>query len=144
MRLAELRKQAGLSQKQLAAILKCSQNMISQWENGTRDPGTKTLKLMAECFNVSIDYILEHDSAAAAPQVKHDTSPDNGHECAPVNLSPKSSAENFILNNCEKILIKKYRQLSSDAQARIDKLIDFEIFSQNADNTALLEDTGSA
>lgn len=61
MRLIELRKQAGLSQKQLASILNYSQNMVSQWENGTRDPSTETLKCIADYFNVSIDYLLEHE-----------------------------------------------------------------------------------
>lgn len=61
MRLTELRKQAGLSQKQLASILNYSQNMVSQWENGTRDPSTETLKALADFFNVSIDFLLEHE-----------------------------------------------------------------------------------
>lgn len=52
--------------------------------------------------------------------------------------------DELCLSSQEKLHLSKYRQLSSDAQARIDKLIDFEIFSQNADNAALLEDTGSA
>ena len=51
MRLIELRKQAGLSQKQLASILNYSQNMVSQWENGTRDPSTETLKCIADYAN---------------------------------------------------------------------------------------------
>lgn len=52
--------------------------------------------------------------------------------------------DDLCLSRLEVMHLKKYRQLSSDAQARIDKLIDFEIFSQNAENAALLEDVGSA
>lgn len=58
MRLAELRMAKKISQKDLAAQIGYSQNMISQWENGTRDPGTAVLKKLSKYFNVSIDYLL--------------------------------------------------------------------------------------
>ena len=58
MRLTEIRKQAGISQQRLAKELKYSQNAISQWENGVRDPGTDTLIALADFFNVSIDCLL--------------------------------------------------------------------------------------
>lgn len=64
MRLAELRRQAGISQRTLANALNCSQNMISHWENGSRDPNTDTLKAIADYFNVSIDYLLEREATA--------------------------------------------------------------------------------
>lgn len=47
MRLAELRNNKKISQKELATQIGYSQNMISQWENGTRDPGTEVLKKLA-------------------------------------------------------------------------------------------------
>ena len=71
MRLAELRKKAGLSQRNLAIILNCSQNMVSQWENGTRDPSTDTLKALADYFHVSTDYLLGRNFPSA------DTPPEN-------------------------------------------------------------------
>ena len=58
MRLAELRNSRKISQKDLAAIIGYSQNMISQWENGTRDPGTEVLKQLADFFGVTVDYLL--------------------------------------------------------------------------------------
>lgn len=70
LNLMELRKAKGLSQKQLAAILGCSQNMISQWENGTRDPGTETLILISNYFNVSIDYLLGRTDVSNEPTQK--------------------------------------------------------------------------
>lgn len=58
MRLAEIRKKSGLSQSGLAKQIGYSQNMISQWENGLRDPNTQTLIILANFFNVTIDYLL--------------------------------------------------------------------------------------
>ena len=62
MRLAELRNNKKISQKELATQIGYSQNMISQWENGTRDPGTEVLKKLAAFFDVSVDYLLGEDN----------------------------------------------------------------------------------
>ena len=64
IRLSELRKSKGLSQKQLAEKLSIAQNTLSQYETGKRDPDTETLKRIGEFFNVSIDFILgnEHNT----------------------------------------------------------------------------------
>lgn len=36
-----------------------NQNTISRYENGEREPGIAELILIADYFNVSIDYLLE-------------------------------------------------------------------------------------
>ena len=36
-----------------------SQNTISRYENGEREPGLEELVRIADYFNVSIDYLLE-------------------------------------------------------------------------------------
>lgn len=68
MRLAELRRQAGVSQKALATALNCSQNIISQWETGARDPSTDTIKAIADYFNVSTDYLLERETVVTGTE----------------------------------------------------------------------------
>ena len=107
MRLLELRKLAGLSQKELAKILNCSQNMISQWENGTRDPSTDTLKAMADYFNVSTDYLLGRTD-------------ENAITSAAV---PKQEA----LTQQEETHIKKYRQLDADGREDVDDYVDMKL-----------------
>lgn len=59
MRLKELREKRGLSQLQLAMDLNLNQNSISRYENGTREADYATLILIANYFNVSLDYLLE-------------------------------------------------------------------------------------
>lgn len=39
--------------------LNMSQNTISRYENGEREPGLEELVRIADYFNVSIDYLLE-------------------------------------------------------------------------------------
>lgn len=59
MRLKALRKERGVSQVKLAIDLNLSQNSISRYETGVREADYKTLIMLADYFNVSIDYLLE-------------------------------------------------------------------------------------
>lgn len=59
MRLKELRKSKGISQLKLAMDLSMNQNTISRYETGERQADYKTLIIIADYFNVSIDYLLE-------------------------------------------------------------------------------------
>lgn len=59
MRLKELRKMKKVSQIKLALDLNMSQNSISRYETGEREPDFASLIKIADYFNVSIDYLLE-------------------------------------------------------------------------------------
>lgn len=59
MRLKELRKKHHMTQQRLAIELSMSQNTISRYETGEREADYKTLILLADYFQVSIDYLLE-------------------------------------------------------------------------------------
>ncbi len=59
MRLKELRKSKGISQLKLALDLNTNQNTISRYETGEREPGIHELVIIADYFNVSLDYLLE-------------------------------------------------------------------------------------
>ena len=59
MRLKELRKARGISQQKLAIDLNMNQNSISRYENGQREADYKTLIMLADYFNISVDYLLE-------------------------------------------------------------------------------------
>ncbi len=59
MRLKKIRESKHISQIKLAMELNMNQNTISRYENGEREPGIAELILIADYFNVSIDYLLE-------------------------------------------------------------------------------------
>ena len=59
MRVRELRLERNMSQQRLAMELSMTQNTISRYENGEREPGIKELIRIADYFNVSLDYLLE-------------------------------------------------------------------------------------
>ena len=58
VRLKELRKKKGISQQRLATDLNTTQNTISRYETGEREPGIDELIKIADYFNVSVDYLI--------------------------------------------------------------------------------------
>ena len=59
MRLKELRRTRHITQLKLALDLNMSQNTISRYETGEREPGLTELVKIADYFDVSVDYLLE-------------------------------------------------------------------------------------
>ena len=56
--LAELRKDRGMSQKELAQIIYVSTGTISNYETGAHFPDVEKLIALAEYFHVTTDYLL--------------------------------------------------------------------------------------
>lgn len=59
MRIRELRKARRITQLKMALDLDMSQNTISRYESGEREPGIAELIRIADYFRVSIDYLVE-------------------------------------------------------------------------------------
>ena len=57
-RIRNLREDRDLKQREIAAILNCSQRVYSNYELGQRDIPTEVLIQLAQFYNVSVDYIL--------------------------------------------------------------------------------------
>lgn len=57
-RLAKTRKECGLNQAQLAKLAGTTQQNISRYESGTRDPKADTLANIADVLGVSMSYLL--------------------------------------------------------------------------------------
>ncbi len=66
-KLQTLRKQAGLSQEQLATQLYVSRQAISKWENGESIPEVENVIQLSKLFGVSTDYLLLDEVSTAAP-----------------------------------------------------------------------------
>lgn len=56
--IAELRKQQGLTQQQLADKLNLSNKTISKWESGSGSPDISNLPLLADTLGISVDELL--------------------------------------------------------------------------------------
>lgn len=57
-RIRDLREDEGLSQAEVAQILKTTQQQYSKIETGKADISGEKLILLAKYYNVSVDYIL--------------------------------------------------------------------------------------
>lgn len=58
-KLKETRRQAGLSQEQLADKLCVSRQAVTKWETGKGMPDIENIRAIAKLLNVSIDYLLD-------------------------------------------------------------------------------------
>lgn len=57
-RIRELMQEEGLSQVALAEKIGVKQNTVSAWVLGKKEPSIRSLWLLADYFNVDIDYIV--------------------------------------------------------------------------------------
>lgn len=54
----KIREQSGLTQQQMADKLGVSRSAVGMYENGEREPNFETLELIADTFNVDMNYLL--------------------------------------------------------------------------------------
>ena len=89
MRLKELREEKNLTQYEVARAIKTSQSNIGRWEKGLNEPAANYLILLADFFDVSIDYLLgrSDEFKLQSPPTKKETS---------AKLTPDGSEKTFI------------------------------------------------
>lgn len=59
--IAELRNKKGLTQTEAAKLLNISRSRLALYETNKRDIDTETLKVIADYFGVTVDYLLGRD-----------------------------------------------------------------------------------
>lgn len=69
--IAFLRKEKGLTQKQLAEILNVSDKTVSHWECDETSPDISLLPILAETLGVSVDELLKGEKKTVQPTVEH-------------------------------------------------------------------------
>lgn len=69
-RLVVLRKNKNVSQYELAKLLNLSRGQIANYEQGKRQPDYDILKMFADFFGVSTDYLLGRTDDPIPPQPK--------------------------------------------------------------------------
>lgn len=72
LRIKQLRKEANLSQRDLAAAIKCSQKAIDLWEKGITEPKADVIAALANFFECSADYILGREDDTGMVNVMRD------------------------------------------------------------------------
>jgi len=80
--IAELRKEAGLTQEELGRKLCVSNKTVSRWENGNYMPDIETLRLLGKEFSVSMEELLDGERTGCKKAVP-----------APDPFTPKERAD---------------------------------------------------
>ena len=75
-RLFELRKERGLSQRDMAVEFSVSQSTYNNWENARTQPSIEQLIAMARFFEVSVDYLVGNSDDAGTINYITTLSPD--------------------------------------------------------------------
>lgn len=57
----------GLSQRELAEIVKMSQQAIAKWETGKAEPDIKMINMLAEFFDVDVNYLFGNTNDSTPP-----------------------------------------------------------------------------
>ena len=126
--LRRLRKNNNLTQVQLASALGLAYSTISMYEREKREPDFETLEIIADYFNVSMDYL--HGKI-------FDPSPNSNitfsRLTAPTPNPFKTSTQDFIATNYETDMILKYRA-HPERQKAINEILNIGNSSTNSND----------
>lgn len=93
----------GLSANAVAKELNIASGTVTEWKKG-RVPINKTLKKIANYFNVSIDYLLGKEAPTETSALPHDPNPSN---------------DDILKDDFERKLIGTFRETTVDGKIRI-------------------------
>ena len=116
-----LRKERGLSQKQVALELEVSQALLSHYEKGIRECGLDFVVKMADYYNVSCDYILGRTSKRNVT----DTEPRTLNE----NIEKANIKSNAVSESNKKVIIDSLEVLYGILEQTGSKVLSAEISS---------------
>lgn len=116
-----IRKRKGMTLQQLADILGCSQQNISQYESGKRTPKLETLQKMAAALEVSLfDLVDKEELINTKSRIKRQI--ENGT----ISMLPSSLLDNYSkLNDIGK----------HEAEKRVEELTEIPRYTQKEDHT---------
>ena len=114
-KLADLRKQRGISQEQLATDLNISQSSISNYESGITKPDTEILKKICDYFNVPITYMFSDEKI-----IFHTVENHNGNSGYMINSTLNTYADKLI--ELYELRLKEKEELISFLKKEMERL----------------------
>lgn len=135
-RLKHLRKEKDLTQEELAKKLGISRSSLAMYEQGNREPDLETQELIADFFNVNLDYLMGRSKNRTTIFLQSDV------DMETFEAIYKSSLEEyyltrkyeetdiepddiFILSTEEEKMISKFRELSDKGKEMVLSYLDF-------------------
>lgn len=108
-RLRELRTQKNITQKQAAIDLNINPSVLTNYENGIREPHFETLLRISEYFNVSTDYLLGKSNFKENPQMEINESFTELNMILSKSSEDESEAALSYLDSALKIVFSCYK-----------------------------------
>lgn len=125
-RIAELRKNKGLTQAELADMIGVSHQAVSQWERSETLPDILTLPILADIFGQSIASVMGIEEMNTAEVGNDESEPEITFEVGEVdetisdggntNLDKKGETLNFKLDTYEILIRKNGKEINSFTQ----------------------------
>ncbi len=106
IRIRTLRKEYGLSQRELALKIGSSQKSIDLWEKEKAEPTAKFICALVDCFGCSADYLLGREDDFGNVNVQSD------------------------LSEREKTLLSDYRRLQDRDKDQAQSFLEFLLYSK--------------
>lgn len=100
-RIRAIRRERGMTMKQLGSIVGVSEAAISHYETGRREPDPNMLGLLANALGVTVDYLMGRDDVPAPQPAKPLPTPESIPEYLS-RLTPENRA--FIEEMARKLL----------------------------------------
>ena len=117
-RIAQLRKQNGWSQMDLAKKINVSDKAVSKWENGGM-PSVDLLPRLSKIFNVSIDYLLlGEDNSNSAKELDESEEPSDDDSSSDDMTEFKDSIESLGTRELQ-IILSDQKDLYTEKEFRI-------------------------
>lgn len=110
-RIKELRIAKGITQERLGEILNVRKSTISRYEKGTMFPAPETLIAMANYFNVTIGYLLDHENSPSPAKSATSTA----------SATATVTTDTMALTAEEREHLAMLRALSPEARRRVER-----------------------
>lgn len=116
------RKQAGLTQMELAEKLGIPYQSVGQWERDVRNPKYESLRRIADALNTSVSYLLGQDGARVAPNVQQVFIERLLQELSNSSTDDVEAACNAALSPGRQLTVERMKQIAGELGVTLDYL----------------------
>lgn len=118
----EARKQAGLTQMELAEKLGIPYQSVGQWERDVRNPKYESLCRIADALNTSVSYLLGQDGAPVAPNVQQVFIERLLQELSNSSTDDAEAACSAALSPGRQLTVERMKQIAGELGVTLDYL----------------------
>lgn len=134
-RLRLLRRESGLSKRELVSQVPINYSTYANYESGFREPNSEILQVLSKHYNVSIDYLLGvSDNRAKADEIAILTEGENAHIIKYRNLDThgKEIIDIIMEKETERVSFLNTRHEQSKALANKERWVNLRVYNQRA------------